>query len=180
MIHEFLHARPQIHESCFIAPGADVIGDVTIQSESSIWFNATVRGDVNFIDIGSRSNIQDNACVHVTSRTHLVQIGSRVTIGHGAVIHGCTIHDRVLVGISSVILDGAIIEPDCMIAAGSLVPPGKIMPSGYLCMGSPAKPTRKLTREETESLITAADNYVTYLRAWQKKDSYDQNPFYSR
>jgi gamma-carbonic anhydrase len=180
MIYEFLNARPQFDESCFVAPSADVIGDVRIGRESSIWFQATVRADVNFIDIGERSNIQDNCCIHVTNQTAPTRIGSQVTIGHGAVIHGCTIHDRVLVGINSIVLDHAVIEPDCMIAAGSLVPPGKTMPSGYLCMGSPAKPVRRLTDEEIASLVTASDNYVTYLRAYQQKDTYETNPFYRR
>ncbi len=180
MIYEFLNARPQIDDTCFIAPSADIIGDVTLGSESSVWFNATVRGDVNYIEVGRRSNIQDNACIHVTNQTGPTIIGNQVTIGHSAVIHGCTIGDRVLVGIHSTILDQAVIEPDCMIAAGSLVSPGKQMPSGYLCMGIPAKPVRKLTDEELESLVTSSDNYVKYLRTYQQKDTYDSNPFYKR
>lgn len=180
MIYEFLNARPEFDESCFIAPSADVIGDVRIGSESSIWFHATVRGDVNFIDIGSRSNIQDNACVHVTNQSAPTIIGDQVTVGHSAVIHGCIIHDRVLVGINSVILDHAVIEPDCIIGAGSLVTPGKTMPSGCLCVGSPAKPVRELTDSERTSLTRHAENYVTYMRAYQQKDKYDSNPFYSR
>lgn len=180
MIYEFLNTHPEFDDSCFVAPGADVIGDVRLGRESSIWFNATVRGDVNFIDIGERTNIQDNCCVHVTHETAPTRIGRQVTIGHGAVIHGCTISDRVLVGIQSVILDHAVIEPDCMIAAGSLVPPGKTMPFGYLCMGSPAKPVRKLTDEEIASLVVSSDNYVTYIRAYQRKDTYQHNPFYRR
>ncbi len=180
MIYEFLNARPQFDDTCFIAPSADLIGDVTLGSESSVWFNATIRGDVNYIDIGHRSNVQDNACIHVTNRTAPTVIGDQVTIGHSAVIHGCTIKNRVLIGIHATILDHAIIEPDCMIAAGSLVPPGKTMPSGYLCMGSPAKPVRKLTSEEIASLITYSDHYVTYMRAYQQKDTYEKNPFYER
>ncbi len=180
MIYEFLDAKPEFDDSCFVAPGADVIGDVRMGSESSIWFQATVRADVNYIDIGERTNIQDNACIHVTNKTAPTIIGNRVTIGHGAVIHGCTIKDRVLVGIRTVILDEAVIEPDCLIAAGSLVPPGKTMPSNYLCMGSPAKPVRKLTEKEVASIATSADNYVTYMRAYQRKDTYDVNPFYHR
>ncbi|MDG5767043.1 gamma carbonic anhydrase family protein [Balneolales bacterium ANBcel1] len=180
MIYEFLNARPHFDESCFIAPSADIIGDVTLGSESSVWFNATLRGDVNYIEIGQRTNIQDNACIHVTNRTAPTRIGDQVTVGHSAVIHGCTIGDRVLVGIQSVVLDHAVIEPDCMLAAGSLVPPGKIMPSGYLCMGSPARPVRRLTDEERSSLVTYSDHYVTYMRAYQQKDTYEKNPFYDR
>lgn len=180
MIYEFLNARPEFDETCFVASSADVIGDVRMGTESGIWFHATVRGDVNYIDIGSRTNIQDHVCVHVTNQTAPTIIGNQVTIGHSAVIHGCTVHDRVLVGIRSVILDDAVIEPDCMIGAGSLVTPGKTMPSGYLCLGSPAKPVRKLTDSERSSLIRHADNYVTYMRAYQQKDQYESNPFYSR
>ncbi|MEX0681038.1 MAG: gamma carbonic anhydrase family protein [Balneolales bacterium] len=178
MIYEFLNSKPEIDESCFIAPSADVIGNVTLGKESSIWFNTTIRGDVNYIQIGERSNIQDNSCVHVTNRIAPTIIGDQVTVGHGAIIHGCTIHERVLIGMQSVILDHAVIETDCMIAAGSLVPPGKTMPSGYLCMGAPAKPVRKLTSEEIESLVKYSDNYVTYIRAYQQKDTYKTNPFY--
>ena len=178
MIYEFLGKSPRFNESNFIAPSADLIGDVTIGEETSIWFNTTIRGDVNRITIGKRSNVQDNTCIHVTNQTCPTIIGDQVTIGHSAMIHGCTIHDRVLVGIKAVILDKAVIESDCIIAAGSLVTPGKTMPSGYMCMGSPCKPVRKLTEEELASLAGFSDNYVKYSRAYQQKDVYDTNPFY--
>lgn len=180
MIYEFLGAVPKVNETNFIAPSADIIGDVTLGEESSVWFNTTIRGDVHFIEIGKRSNVQDNTCIHVTNRTHPTKIGDQVTIGHSAMVHGCTIKDRVLIGIKAVVLDGAVIESDCIIAAGSLVTPGKTMPSGWLCMGSPAKPVRKLTEEEIQSIITFSDNYVKYSRAYMQKDVYDENPFYSR
>lgn len=180
MIYEFLGARPHFDDSNFIAPSADLIGDVTLGQETSVWFNTTLRGDVNYIEIGSRSNIQDNTCVHVTTQTSPTIIGDQVTIGHSAMIHGCRIRERVLVGIQAVILDDAVIEPDCMIAAGSLVPPGKTMPSGYLCMGSPAKPVRKLSDEEIQSIVSFSDHYVKYSRAYQQKDVYETNPFYTR
>ncbi|MEX0778952.1 MAG: gamma carbonic anhydrase family protein [Balneolales bacterium] len=178
MIYEFLGKKPLFNESNFIAPSADIIGDVEFGEESSVWFNVTIRGDVNRIRIGARSNVQDNTCIHVTNVTNPTIIGDEVTIGHSAMLHGCTIHDRVLIGIKSVILDGAVVESYCIIAAGSLVPPGKIMPSGYLCMGSPAKPVRKLTGEELTSLSEYSDNYIKYSRAYQQKDVYDKNPFY--
>ncbi len=180
MIYAFLEHKPQFDESNFIAPSADVIGNVILGSESSIWFNCTVRGDVNWIKIGDRSNVQDNTCIHVTNRTHPTTIGNQVTIGHSAMIHGCTIHDRVLVGIKSVILDGAVIESDCIIAAGSLVPPGKTMPSGWMCMGSPCKPVRKLSPEEIASIVSYSNNYVTYSRAYMLKDTYVANPWMSK
>lgn len=179
MIYAFLEHSPVFDESNFIAPSADVIGNVSLGPESSIWFNCTVRGDVNWIRIGARSNVQDNACIHVTNRTHPTRIGAQVTIGHAAMIHGCTIHDRVLIGIQAVVLDGAVIESDCIIAAGSLVPPGKTMPSGWMCMGSPCKPVRKLTEDEIASITRYADNYVAYSRAYQRKDVYAANPWMS-
>ncbi|MEX0773459.1 MAG: gamma carbonic anhydrase family protein [Balneolales bacterium] len=178
MIYEFLGKKPLFNESNFIAPSADIIGDVKLGEETSVWFNVTVRGDVNRIRIGARSNVQDNTCIHVTNQTGPTIIGDEVTIGHSAMIHGCTIQDRVLIGIQAVILDKAVIEPNCIIAAGSLVPPGKTMPSGYMCMGSPAKPVRKLTQEELASLSDYSDNYVKYSRAYQQKDVYKKNPFY--
>lgn len=179
MVYEFLDKRPRINESNFIAPSADIIGDVTLGDEASVWFNCTIRGDVNWIEIGARSNVQDNCCIHVTNQTCPTKIGDEVTIGHGAVIHGCTLHDRVLVGMNAVILDKAVIESDVIIAAGSLVPPGKTMPSGHLCMGSPCKPVRKLTDEEIASIRQYSQNYVKYSRAYLRKDTYDSNPFYT-
>lgn len=179
MIYEFLNRKPQIDESAFIAPGADIIGDVSLGKQSSVWFNTTIRGDVNYIRIGDQSNVQDNVCIHVMNQTGPTVIGNEVTIGHGAVVHGCTIHDRVLVGINATILDKAIIKSDVLIAAGTLVPPGKTLESGYMYMGSPAKKTRKLTQEELESIPQYAANYVKYSRAYQKKDTYDENPFYN-
>ncbi len=178
MIYEFLNHSPQFDESNFIAPSADLIGNVTLGKEASVWFNTTIRGDVNKITVGARSNVQDNTCIHVMHDTGPTIIGDDVTIGHSVTIHGCTIHDRVLIGIQAVILDKAIIEPDCIIAAGSLVAPGKVMPSGYLCMGTPAKPVRKLTDEELMTILEHSQNYVRYSRAYQMKDKYEINPFY--
>src|SRR6056297_3252817 len=135
MVYEFLGKSPHFDDSVFVAPSADIIGDVTIGKESSVWFNVTIRGDVNWIEIGDRSNIQDNTCIHVMNQTGPTKIGSEVTVGHSAMIHGCTIHDRVLIGIQSTVLDNVIIESDVIVAAGSLVPPGKRLESGYLYMG---------------------------------------------
>src|SRR5699024_460319 len=160
MIYEFLKRSPQYDDSVFVAPSADIIGDVTFGPESSIWFNATIRGDVNWIEIGKRSNIQDNSCIHVMNQTGPTRIGNEVTIGHSAMIHGCTIKERVLVGIHATVLDKAVIEPDVIVAAGSLVPPGKTLESGYLYMGSPVKQVRKLSKEELTSIKEHADNYV--------------------
>lgn len=179
MIYEFLKRSPQFDDTVFIAPSADIIGDVTIGNESSVWFNVTIRGDVNWIEIGERSNVQDNTCIHVMNQTGPTKIGNEVTIGHSAMIHGCTIHDRVLIGIHAIVLDEVVIEPDVIVAAGSLVPPGKRLESGYLYMGSPAKQARKLTAEEIKTIKKHAANYVTYSRAYQQKDTYEKNPFYT-
>lgn len=180
MIYEFLGQSPRFDESVFVAPSADIIGDVQIGSESSVWFNATIRGDVNWIEIGDRTNVQDNASIHVMNQTGPTKIGNDVTIGHNAMVHGCTIHDRVLIGIHATILDKAVIKPDVIVAAGTLVPPGKTLESGYLYMGSPAKPARKLTNQEIESIQQSAANYVKYQRTYRQVDKYDENPFYSK
>lgn len=178
MIYEFLDRTPDFPESVFIAPSADIIGDVTFGEQSSAWFNVTIRGDVNWIRIGERSNIQDNTCIHVMNQSGPTSIGDEVTVGHSAMIHGCTIHDRVLVGIQATILDKVVIESDVIVAAGSLVPPGKRLESGYLYMGSPARQSRKLTDEELSSIGEHSENYVKYARAYMQKDTYDTNPFY--
>lgn len=179
MIYEFLKKSPQFDDTVFVAPSADIIGDVTIGPESSVWFNVTIRGDVNWIEIGGRTNIQDNASVHVMNQTGPTTIGDEVTVGHNAMIHGCTIHNRVLVGIHATILDKAVVEPDVIIAAGSLVPPGKTLESGYLYMGSPVKQVRKLTDEEIASIRQNAQNYVKYQRTYRQVDTYETNPFYT-
>lgn len=178
MIYEFLNKAPQFDETVFIAPSADIIGDVTMGEESSAWFNVTIRGDVNYIKIGDRTNIQDNVCIHVMNQTGPTIIGNDVTVGHGAIIHGCTVNDRVLVGMNVTILDQAVIESDVIIAAGSLVPPNKTLKSGFMYMGAPAKAVRELSKEEIESIKNYSKNYVKYLRAYQQKDKYDTNPFY--
>lgn len=178
MVYAFLNKEPDFPESVFVAPSADLIGDVTIGEESSVWFNVTIRGDVNWIKVGDRSNIQDNTCIHVMNRTGPTEIGNEVTIGHNAMIHGCTIHDRVLIGIHATVLDEAIIETEVMVAAGSLVPPGKRLESGYLYMGSPVEKKRELSDEEIASTKEHSDHYVKYARVYMQKDTYETNPFY--
>jgi carbonic anhydrase/acetyltransferase-like protein (isoleucine patch superfamily) len=180
MIYQFLDSTPAYDDTNFIAPSADIIGDVALGKESSVWFNTTIRGDVNYIRIGARSNVQDNSCIHVMNQTGPTEIGDQVTIGHSAMIHGCTIHDRALIGMKATILDKAVVEENCIIAAGSLVAPGKVMPSGWLCMGSPAKPVRKLTEQEIQSIVAFSDNYVKYSRTYLRLDTYETNPFYQK
>lgn len=179
MIYQFLNCSPEYDESVFVAPSADIIGDVKLGAESSVWFNSTIRGDVNYIRIGERTNVQDNVCIHVMNQTGPTNIGDDITIGHNAMIHGCTIHDRVLIGIHATILDDVVIPSDVIVAAGTLVPPGKKLESGYLYMGLPAEKSRKLTVEEITSIKQSALNYVNYQRVYRQVDTYDENPFYN-
>lgn len=153
-----------IDKSVFIADGAKVIGDVDIGENSSIWFNAVIRGDSNDVKIGYGSNVQDNAVIH-TSRDFGVNIGDNVTIGHGAIVHGCTIGNNVMIGMGAIILNGAIIEENCIIGAGTLVTQGKVIPSGSLAFGNPVKVVRQLSEEEIKSI---SDNAVSYVNKAKK------------
>jgi carbonic anhydrase/acetyltransferase-like protein (isoleucine patch superfamily) len=180
MIQPFLNVLPRHDASNFIADSAAVIGDVTLGRNASIWFQATVRGDVNWIRIGDDSNVQDNAVVHVTNRVAPTSIGSGVTVGHSAVVHGCTIHDNVLVGIGAIILDHAVIERDCLIGAGALVTTGTHIPARSLVLGSPARVVRSLTDEEVEKIRQFARNYVRYSRIYLGLEQPETNPFYER
>jgi gamma-carbonic anhydrase len=166
-IIQFKGKIPSVHPTVFIADGAKIIGDVEIQSDSSVWFNAVIRGDVNYIKIGSRTNIQDNSVLHVTSQTAPLNIGSDVTIGHNVTMHGCTINDRCLIGMGTIILDGSIVNSDSMIAAGSLLLEKFIVPEGVLVAGRPAQVKRELTQEEIKYLSQTAVNYVGYSRSYR-------------
>jgi carbonic anhydrase/acetyltransferase-like protein (isoleucine patch superfamily) len=139
---------PQLDASAFTAQTSVVIGDVVIGEQSSVWFNATLRGDQMPIRIGRNSNVQDNSVVHVTTDVAGTIIGDQVTIGHTVIVHACTIGSRVLIGMGSVVLDLAVIEDDVLLAAGSLVTPRTVLPSGWLCRGSPAKPVRRLDERD--------------------------------
>lgn len=160
LVMPFRDKVPLLSEGVFLASGSVVIGDVVLGKDTNVWFNVVVRGDVHRIRVGERTNIQDNTTVHVTSTTGPTTIGSDVTIGHNCVIHACEIGDRALIGMGSTILDGAVIEAECFIAAGSVVTPGKRMPTQMMCMGSPAKPVRPLTPAELDFLKRSAADYV--------------------
>lgn len=160
MIINFKGKEPHISESCFIAENAQVIGDLTLGEDSSIWFGAVVRADVNKIFIGKGTNIQDNSTIHVYRSGPVAEIGNNVTIGHNVTLHGCKIHDNCLIGMGSIILDGAEIGENTIIGAGSLVTQNKKIPSGVLCMGSPAKVIRNLTKSEIEANMDNAIHYV--------------------
>lgn len=166
---------PTLGNDVYVDEHAVLVGDIVLEQDVSIWPFVAARGDVNHIRIGARSNIQDGSILHVTHKNsenpagYPLIIGKDVTVGHKVMLHGCTIYDRVLVGMGSIVLDGAIIESDVILGAGSLVPPNKRLLSGYLYVGSPAKMTRALTEKEKAFLITSANNYVStkneYLQA---------------
>lgn len=180
MLYPFLGQEPHIPTSCFVAASADVIGDVTLMELSSIWFNVTIRGDVNWIRIGSSTNIQDNSMVHVTRQTAPTTIGDRVTIGHAAVIHGCTIEDDVLVGVGAIILDGVTVGSGSMIGAGAVVPPGVSIPPDSVVLGTPGKVVRETTPEERVMIRQNAENYVHYRAIYLGLERPDSNPFYRK
>lgn len=159
MITSYQNNHPKLHDTVYVAPGAWVIGRVVMGEDSSVFFNTVIRGDTDNITIGERTNIQDNSTLHVNEGDPLA-IGSDVTVGHNAIVHACTVKDRVLVGMGAIILDRAVIESDCYVAAGSLVAPGKTFPSGSMIMGSPAKVVRQLSQEEIDDIIRVAAHYV--------------------
>jgi carbonic anhydrase/acetyltransferase-like protein (isoleucine patch superfamily) len=162
---------PRIAPSAYLAPGSVVTGDVEIGEESSVWFQTVIRGDVNVVRIGARTNVQDHSVVHVTSKTHPTLVGDDVTIGHRVVLHGCTVKDRCLVGIGAIVLDGAVVGPDAMIGAGALVPPGMVVPPGTLVLGAPAKVKRDLTPDEIAFFRTSAANYAGYAVRYRQGTS---------
>ncbi len=159
---------PDIHPSAFIASSADVIGRVKIEENASVWYNATLRGDINEIVIGPRSNIQDNACVHLADN-YGVYIGELVTVGHGAIIHACTIKDEVLVGMGACILDGAVIGERSIIGANSLITGGMEIPPGSLVLGSPAKVVKALDKEQQAGIRMWAEKYVTNSQKYRAR-----------
>jgi carbonic anhydrase/acetyltransferase-like protein (isoleucine patch superfamily) len=166
MIRNYLGHAPQIAATAYIDPQAVVIGDVVIGEHSSVWPCAVLRGDVNFMRIGSRTNIQDGSVLHVMRDTNPLILGDNVTVGHAVVLHGCTIESRCLIGMGSIILNGAKIGAGSIIAAGTLVPERTIVAPGSLFMGQPGKLRRALTPEDLESIDRYAQRYVEY------KDTY--------
>lgn len=176
-LRPYLDIYPTTDINVFIDPSSVVIGDVRLAADVSIWPLSVLRGDVNYISIGARTNIQDGSVLHVTHKsasnpkgTPLI-IGEDVTVGHKVMLHGCTIGDRVLVGMGSIVLDGAIIENDVVIGANSLVTQGKTLESGYLYVGSPAKAARKLTEAELNHLRYSANNYVQWKNNYLSSDN---------
>lgn len=166
--HHGIH--PRIPETAFIAPTATVIGDVVLGEHASIWFHTVVRGDVNTIRIGARTNIQDNSTIHVTHDTWPTIVGDDVVGGHNIILHGCVIKDRVLIGMGSTVLDGAEVGEESIVGAGSLITPGTRVPPRSLILGRPAKVVRQVSDEEVEDLILAgARNYLRYKETYRER-----------
>ena len=167
---KLLGKEPQVGEGTFVAPSADLIGDVVIGKQSSIWFQCVLRGDVCPIEIGDFTNIQDGTVIHGTYKKHDTKIGNYVTVGHKVMLHGCEIGDEAFVGMGSILMDGSKMAERSFLAAGSLLPEGKSTESGWLYMGSPAKKIRPLREEELEFLRQSADNYSVYKSWYQNKE----------
>lgn len=167
IIRPFGGKAPRLDPSAFLVESAAVVGDVELGPESSVWFGVVIRGDVNHVRIGARSNVQDGSVVHVTSHTHPTVLGDDVTVGHRVVLHGCTIRDRCLVGIGAIVLDGAVVGEESMVGAGALVPPGMVVPPRTLVLGAPARVKRDLRPDEIAFFAVSAANYVGYARQYR-------------
>lgn len=162
---------PTMGENCWLAPNATVVGDVTMGKDCTVWFNAVVRGDVNSIIIGDRVNIQDGAVIHCTYQKTKTILGNNVSIAHNAVVHGCTIEDKVLVGMGAIIMDGAVIGSESIIAAGAIVTQNTIVPPRTIYAGNPAKFLKNITPELEEVFMRTANNYVMYAGWFQQESS---------
>jgi len=167
MIRPFGGVHPQIHPTAFIADGSQVIGDVHVGAQSSIWFNTVVRGDMFYIRIGDRANVQDNCVIHTRTGTHPVILEDQVTVGHGVTLHGCHVEHGSLIGIGSILLDDVCVGAQSLVAAGSLISPGTIIPPRSLVMGMPARVKRPLTEEEVAGLDAYWQNYVAFTKRYK-------------
>lgn len=164
IIHSYKSKTPLYDKTAFIAEDAVLIGDVTVGAESSIWYGCILRGDVNDIKIGARTNIQDGTVIHVSSSTQGTYVGDDVTVGHMALLHACTVEDGAFIGMRATVMDDAKVEKGAMVAAGALVTPGKIVPSGQLWGGSPARYMRDLTEDDRKKIAWSATHYVRLSR----------------
>jgi carbonic anhydrase/acetyltransferase-like protein (isoleucine patch superfamily) len=179
VIDSFLGVSPVLGREVYVSETAAVIGDVTLGDGASVWFGASMRGDVHWIRVGAGSNVQDNATVHVSRGTHPCLIGERVTIGHNAVVHGCTIEDDVLIGMGAIVLDGAVIGAGSIVGAAALVTMNTVIPPGSMVLGAPAKVVRSLSDEEVERNRANALHYVRMSRMYLGLDGTRPNPFYT-
>jgi gamma-carbonic anhydrase len=173
MIRKYGGRTPQIAGSAYIDVAAVVIGDVSIGEDSSVWPGVVIRGDVNWIRIGSRTNVQDGSVLHVMRDTHPLVLGDNVTVGHGVILHGCTIESHCLIGMGSIILNGAKIGAGSIIGAGTLVPERTEVPPGSLFLGHPGKFRRSLIPEDLESIDRYAERYVEYKESYKKETNQD-------
>ncbi len=171
MIKSYKGVIPKIHSTVFLEDSAQVVGDVEVGEDSSIWFNTVVRGDVNTIRIGKRTNIQDGSLVHVTNGKYSTTIEDEVSIAHGVILHGCHIKSRCLIGMGAIILDNAVVGEDSIVAAGSVVAESTVIESGWLALGTPAKPKRRLKQEEIEWIRRTARNYIDYKNTYLEEQS---------
>lgn len=162
---QFKLKKPCIHDDVFVAEGARIIGDVTIKKDASIWFNAVLRGDINHIIVGERSNIQDGVIVHLENDKACI-VGDDVTVGHGAILHGCTIEDGCLIGMGATILNGAVVKKGAIVGANALVKENQIIPEGTLWVGMPAKQSKELGKESYDTNVKWAAKYVTLSKAY--------------
>ncbi len=166
-IQPFEGILPQIDPSVYLCAGVRVIGDVQIGRDSSLWFNTVLRGDVNYIRIGERTNVQDLCMLHVTHKKYPLIVGSNVTVGHSAVLHGATIHDSTLIGMGARVLDRAVVHPFALVAAGAVVREGFEVPEGTLAAGVPARIVRELSDEERSNILVSAQSYVDYVERYR-------------
>jgi carbonic anhydrase/acetyltransferase-like protein (isoleucine patch superfamily) len=169
MIRPFRGKHPQIHPTAFVEASAQIIGDVHIGAESSVWFNAVVRGDVFHIRIGERTNVQDGTVIHVSNGVHATILEDEVTIGHNVTLHGCHVERGSLIGIGAIVMDGARVGASSLVAAGALVSPGTVIPPRSLVMGVPAKVKRELTGEEVAGLAQFWKNYIEYTKEYKEE-----------
>jgi carbonic anhydrase/acetyltransferase-like protein (isoleucine patch superfamily) len=175
MVYPFRGIVPKIHPSVFLTPSSDIIGDVEIGADSSVWFNVVIRGDVHSIKIGQSTNIQDGSILHVTHKKAALTLGNHITVGHSVTLHGCTIEDHVLIGMRAVVMDHAEIGAESLIGAGALVTQGTKIPPRSLVMGSPAKLMRPLTEEEIAFLHRSPENYKQYVK-WYREGAFPEPP----
>ncbi len=168
MIHPYRGGVPKVHPTAFVEASAQIIGDVELAEDVSVWFQAVIRGDVNQIRIGPGTNIQDGTVVHVNRRGSPTLLEEFVTVGHGARLHGCHIKSHCLIGIGAIVLDGVVLEEECLVAAGSLVAPGINVPRGSVLMGAPARVRRTVTPDDLDLIRRSAQNYIALKNEYRK------------
>jgi carbonic anhydrase/acetyltransferase-like protein (isoleucine patch superfamily) len=173
MIYRYMGNSPEVDKSVFIAPTATLIGRVKVASGASIWFNTILRGDINSIEVGHDSNIQDNCVLHVTLE-HAVKVEERVTVGHGVILHGCTVKSDCLIGMGAIVLDGVVVNEGCLIAAGAVVSPGTNIPANSLVMGVPGKVVRNLVDAEQIKMRTNWKSYICYAQDYQDPSVFEE------